>query len=74
MAPAGQERAASWVAHASCSCRTRVTSPYHGHSDRLVHNANLLGAALVHELAPEVPGAPEAVRIATARTLDAQQP
>ena len=47
---------------------------YHGHSDRLVHNANLLGAALVHELAPEAPGAAEAVRIATARTLDGQRP
>ncbi len=45
---------------------------YHGHSDRLVHNANLLGAALVHELALD--GAAEAVRIAIARTLDAQRP
>ena len=66
------ERAARWVA-----CELFLPEEgyfaYHGHSDRLVHNANLLGAALVHELAPEAPGAPEAVRIATARTLDAQR-
>ncbi len=47
---------------------------YHPHSDRLIHNANLLGAAVVHELAPEVPGVSEAVCMATARTLDAQRP
>jgi hypothetical protein len=67
------ERAAGWVAR-----RLFVTDSgyfaYHGHSDRLVHNANLLGAALVHELAPDAPGAREKVRIATARTLDVQRP
>ncbi len=66
------ERAARWVA-----CELFLPEEgyfaYHGHSDRLVHNANLLGAALVHELAHDAPGASEAVRIATARTLDAQR-
>jgi len=47
---------------------------YHGHSDRLVHNANLLGAALVHELGPDDARTASAVRAATARTLDAQLP
>jgi hypothetical protein len=67
------ERAAEWVARELFLPEGGYFA-YHGHSDRLVHNANLLGAALVHELAPEVPGAAEAVRIATARTLDAQRP
>jgi hypothetical protein len=67
------ERAAEWVAR-ELFLPDEGYFAYHCHSDRLVHNANLLGAALVHELAPEVPGAAEAVRIATARTLDAQRP
>lgn len=67
------ERAAVWVAR-QLFLPDEGYFAYHGHSDRLVHNANLLGAALVHELAPETEGAAEAVRIATARTLDAQQP
>jgi hypothetical protein len=67
------ERAAEWVAR-ELFLPEEGYFAYHGHSDRLVHNANLLGAALVHELAPEAPGAAEAVRIATARTLDAQRP
>ena len=67
------ERAASWVARALFLPREGYFA-YHGHSDRLVHNANLLGAAVVHELAPEAPGAAEAVRVATARTLDQQRP
>jgi hypothetical protein len=67
------ERAAEWVAR-ELFLPGEGYFAYHGDSDRLVHNANLLGAALVHELAPEVPGAAEAVRVATARTLDAQQP
>ena len=65
-------RAAHWVAEVFLSEEGYFA--YHGHSDRLVHNANLLGAALVHELAPSAPGAAEAVRVATARTLDAQLP
>jgi hypothetical protein len=67
------ERAATWVAR-ELFLQDEGYFAYHGHSDRLVHNANLLGAALVHELASQVPGASEAVRIATARTLDAQLP
>jgi len=67
------ERAADWVA-SKLFMSDKGYFAYHGHSDRLVHNANLLGAALVHELAPGAPGAPEAVRLATARTLDAQLP
>ncbi len=67
------ERAAGWVAR-ELFLVSEGYFAYHGHSDRLVHNANLLGAALVHELAPEAPGAAEAVRIATARTLDRQRP
>jgi hypothetical protein len=65
-------RAARWVADNLFLERDGYFA-YHGQSDRLVHNANLLGAALVHELAPEAPGAAEAVRVATARTLDAQR-
>ena len=67
------ERAAGWVA-SELFLPGAGYFAYHGHSDRLVHNANLLGAALVHELAPEAPGVAEAVSIATARTLDAQRP
>lgn len=67
------ERAARWVA-SELFLPEEGYFAYHGHSDRLVHNANLLGAAVVHELAPEAPGAAEAVRIATARTLDQQRP
>jgi hypothetical protein len=67
------ERAAGWVAR-NLFLPDEGYFAYHGHSDRLVHNANLLGAALVHELAPEAEGAAEAVRVATARTLDAQRP
>lgn len=66
------ERAAHWVASELFLPREGYFA-YHGHSDRLVHNANLLGAAMVHELAPEAPGAVEAVRIATALTLDQQR-
>jgi len=47
---------------------------YHGRSERLIHNANLLGAALVHSLAPLEPTTATAVRTATSRTLDAQRP
>ena len=67
------ERAAGWVAR-ELYLSDQGYFAYHGRSDRLVHNANLLGAALVHELAPESPGAADAVRVATARTLDAQLP
>jgi hypothetical protein len=67
------ERAARWVAR-ELFLGEEGYFAYHGHSDRLVHNANLLGAALVHELAPLAPGAADAVRIATARTLEAQRP
>jgi hypothetical protein len=67
------ERAAGWVAR-ELYLPDQGYFAYHGRSDRLVHNANLLGAALVHELAPEDPGAAEAVRVATVRTLDAQLP
>jgi hypothetical protein len=67
------ERAADWVARELFLAEEGYFA-YHGHSDRLVHNANLLGAALVHELAPGAPGAAQAVRIATAQTLDAQRP
>jgi hypothetical protein len=67
------ERTAQWVARELFLPNDGYFA-YHGHSDRLVHNANLLGAALVHELAPEAPGAAEAVRVATTRTLDAQRP
>ncbi|HEY2767363.1 MAG TPA: hypothetical protein VGI76_03855 [Solirubrobacteraceae bacterium] len=65
------QRAAAWVLH-DLFLADEGYFAYHGHSDRLVHNANLLGAALVHEFAPD--GAVEAVRVATARTLDAQRP
>jgi hypothetical protein len=67
------QRAAQWAARELFLPQEGYFA-YHGHSDRLIHNANLLGAALVHELAPDSPGASEAVRIATARTLDAQRP
>lgn len=67
------ERAAQWAAR-ELFLPEEGYFAYHGHSDRLVHNANLLGAALVHELAPQAPGASEAVCTATARTLDAQLP
>jgi hypothetical protein len=67
------EGAAHWVAR-ELFLPEKGYFAYHGHSDRLVHNANLLGAALVRELAPTAPGASDAVRIATVRTLEAQQP
>lgn len=66
-------RAAAWVAR-ELFLPSEGYFAYHGDSDRLVHNANLLGAALVHELAGDAPGARDAVRIATARTLEAQRP
>ncbi len=66
------ERAAAWVSRKLWLSEEGYFA-YHGHSDRLVHNASLLGAALVHELAPDAPGAADAVRIATARTLEAQR-
>lgn len=47
---------------------------YHGHSDAVVHNASLLGAAAVHELAGDAPGAREAVASAVDRVLAAQRP
>jgi hypothetical protein len=43
---------------------------YHPGNSVLVHNANLLGALLVHDLL----GEPDAVRRAVERTLDAQRP
>ena len=46
---------------------------YHERSQALIHNANLLAAALVHQLAPDSPGAADAVAQATARTLEAQR-
>ena len=49
------ERAAGWVAR-ELYLSDQGYFAYHGRSDRLVHNANLLGAALVHELAPQSPG------------------
>jgi hypothetical protein len=67
------ERAADWVAR-ELFIADEGHFAYHGRSDRLVHNANLLGAALVHELGPETHVAADAVRIAAARTLDAQRP
>jgi hypothetical protein len=66
------EQAAEWVA-SELFLPEEGYFAYHGHSDRLVHNANLLGAALVHELAPRGRGTEEAVRIATARTLEGQR-
>jgi hypothetical protein len=45
---------------------------YHRHSKQLIHNANLLGAALVHTLS-EGEDCPQDVQEATARTLDAQR-
>ncbi len=66
------ERAAQWVL-GNLYLPDQGYFAYHGRSDRLVHNANLLGASLVHELAPNAPGATEAIRIATARTLRAQR-
>jgi hypothetical protein len=67
------ERAAAWAAR-ELFLAEKGYFAYHCHSDLLVHNANLLGAALVHELGPKAGGAAEAVSIATARTLDAQRP
>lgn len=67
------ERAAHWVA-SNLFLEQDGYFAYHGHSDRLIHNANLLGAALVHELASDIPGSYDIVRIATERTLDAQHP
>jgi hypothetical protein len=66
-------RAAGWVAR-ELYLPDEGYFAYHTRSDRLVHNASLLGAALVHELIPHAPGAEEAVRVATARALDAQLP
>lgn len=66
------ERAAAWVARELYLPHDGYFA-YHGQSDRLVHNANLLGAALVHALAPNEPAAKEAVKVATGRTLDAQR-
>lgn len=66
------ERAAAWVARA-LYLRREGYFAYHERSDRLIHNANLLGAALVHTLATDEPGAVEAVSAATGRTLDAQR-
>jgi hypothetical protein len=66
------ERAAAWVARELYLPGERCFA-YHERSERLIHNASLLGAALVHALAPDEPGAAEAVRAATARTLDAQR-
>jgi hypothetical protein len=67
------QRAAAWVAH-DLYLPDAGFFAYHGSSAQLVHNANVLGAALVHELAPDAPSAADAVRAATARTLDAQRP
>jgi hypothetical protein len=69
-APAYEDRArgaAEWISD-------RLFRPagyfaYHEHSDVLVHNANLLGAAAVHRLFPDSP----LVRIAVERSLSAQQ-
>jgi hypothetical protein len=48
------------------------TFSYHEHSDRVIHNANLLGARLVWDQLHDEPAAAEAVRRAVARTLAAQ--
>lgn len=66
------ERAAAWVAR-DLYLPGEGCFAYHRRSERLIHNANLLGAALVHALAPGEPGAAEAVTAATTRTLDAQR-
>ncbi len=65
------ERAAEWAAR-ELYLPDEGYFAYHSQSKRVIHNANVLGAALVHELAPDAPGAAEAVHAATARTLDAQ--
>jgi hypothetical protein len=74
--PAWRQRAsgaAHWVAR-ELYLPDKGYFSYHRQSERLIHNANLLGAALVHELAPDVTGTAEAVQVATAQTLDAQRP
>jgi hypothetical protein len=45
---------------------------YHPHSDSVIHNANLLGARLVHELVSGDADARSAVNAAVERTLGAQ--
>ena len=62
------QRAAEWV-------RDELLQPqgffaYHPGTTRLVHNANLLGAQLVHQVLDE----PELVRRSVATTLEAQRP
>lgn len=66
-------RAAEWVAR-DLFVPEEGFFAYHGYSPRLVHNANLLGAALVHQLAPATEHTRHAVRSAVLRTLDAQRP
>lgn len=66
------EGAATWVAQELYS-PDRGYFAYHGESNRLIHNANLLGAALVYLLAPEEPATTAAVQAAIASTLDAQR-
>src|SRR5262245_48973986 len=65
------ERAAHWVLR-DLYLPHHAYFAYHGRSDQLVHNANLLGTSLVHDLAGGLPGAAEAIETATALTLRAQ--
>ena len=66
-------RAANWTL-AHLFSPSNHTFFYHPHAATEVHNANILGARLVHRALPEDTGARDAVRAAVDRTLCAQHP
>jgi hypothetical protein len=65
--------AAQWALSALFSTRRRMFA-YHPNATAEIHNANILGARLVHRALPEDAGAADTVRAAVERTLEAQQP
>lgn len=65
-------RAAQWALSELFSPSRRMFR-YHPHATAEIHNANILGARLVHRALPEDAGAVEAVRAAVERTLEAQR-
>jgi len=65
------ENAAKWVVQ-ELYLPAHGYFAYHQHSEQLIHNANLLGAALVHRLVAEDGEARRAVETALDHTLTAQ--
>jgi len=64
-------RAAHWALSELFSPSRRMFA-YHPQATAEIHNANMLGARLVHRALPEDTGAADAVRAALERTLEAQ--